>query len=48
MVFFHKSDVNRLALFVMTSLGMPCNLMISLRYSVANYRASRLFVQGMK
>ena len=47
-VFFHRSDVNRLPLSVMTSLGMPCSRMISLRNNVANCRASRFLLEGMK
>ena len=47
-VFFHKSEVNRLPLSVMTFLGMPCNRMISLRNIVANFRAFRFLLQGMK
>ena len=47
-VCFHNSDVNRLPLSVMMLRGMPCNRMISFKKSVANSRASRSFLQGIK
>ena len=47
-VFFHKSEVNRLPLSVMMTLGMPSSRMISLKNNIANYRASRFLLHGMK
>ena len=48
MVCFYNSDVNRLPLSLIISRGMPCNRMISLKNSVANGRASRSRLPGMK
>ena len=47
-VSFHNSEVNRLPLSVMISLGMPCSRTICCMKSIANCRASRSFRHGIK
>ena len=47
-VSFHNSEVNRLPLSVMISLGIPCRRTTCCMKSVANCRASRSFRHGIK